>query len=172
METKCDVLIVGAGVAGLSAARELLKHVPTLNVLVIEAKDRVGGRTMTIDLKTANGTDRWDIGGQWVGSTQKHVIKLLKELKLSTYQQYSTGTKLAQVGSTAIRPYTSTPPSGKDLRYRRQVIFKQTFHFILETSVLWRALILSKHIRSWLKWLKRLIFATFSKCPKPSEWTK
>ena len=34
-----------------------------LNVL----SDRVGGRTLTVELKTANGTDLWDLGGQWVG---------------------------------------------------------------------------------------------------------
>lgn len=42
--TECDVLIVGAGIAGATAAYYLKKKSPELNVMVIEAKDRVGGK--------------------------------------------------------------------------------------------------------------------------------
>ena len=40
-----------------------LAQILSFNVL----SDRVGGRTLTVELKTANGTDLWDLGGQWVG---------------------------------------------------------------------------------------------------------
>ncbi|TKR60397.1 hypothetical protein L596_027651 [Steinernema carpocapsae] len=61
--TQVDVLIVGAGLSGLTAAREIKTKSPHLKVMVVEAKDRVGGRTYTVDLKAANGkTDKWDMG--------------------------------------------------------------------------------------------------------------
>ncbi len=45
-ERKADVVVVGAGLAGLTAARKL--HAAGVDVLVVEARDRVGGRTHTI----------------------------------------------------------------------------------------------------------------------------
>uniref|UniRef100_A0A1I7Y036 Amine oxidase n=1 Tax=Steinernema glaseri TaxID=37863 RepID=A0A1I7Y036_9BILA len=102
----CDVLVVGAGLAGLTAARELKSRSPDLKVIVLEAKDRVGGRTCTVDLRAANGkTDRWDLGAQWVGNSQKYILRLLRELQIDTYRQYDEGTKWLQAGSTAIRPF-------------------------------------------------------------------
>ena len=62
-----DVIIVGAGVAGLTAAREL-RHAG-LDVLVLEARDRIGGRTWTIE--TAGHTV--ELGGTWVHWHQPHV---------------------------------------------------------------------------------------------------
>ena len=48
-----DVLIVGAGVSGATAAYTLKKQCPELKILIIEGKDRVGGRTHTIELNSA-----------------------------------------------------------------------------------------------------------------------
>lgn len=109
-----DVIIVGAGIAGLTAAYELKKRSPNAKLLVLEAKNRVGGRTSTINMKTANGMDQWDIGGQWVGRTQRHLLDLLKELNIEIYPQYTTGKKLARIGSDKIRYYTGSLPI-KDL---------------------------------------------------------
>lgn len=60
-----DVVVIGGGISGLSAAYELLKKRPHTKLVVLEAKDRVGGRLDSVELKTAKGTDRWDVGGQW-----------------------------------------------------------------------------------------------------------
>ncbi|KAE9548507.1 hypothetical protein FO519_008283 [Halicephalobus sp. NKZ332] len=107
----CDVLVVGAGISGLVSAREILKADPGLKVLIIEGKNRVGGRTHTVELKCAGGeTEKWDIGGQWVGKTQTHIIDLIKELDLETYDQYSEGTKWIQIGNSKHREYDSRFP--------------------------------------------------------------
>lgn len=106
-----DVIIVGGGISGLSAARELLKRDKELKVLVLEAKDRVGGRTLSTTLKTASGYDTWDLGGQWVSSTQVNIMALIKELGLDTYPQYSEGIKIVQHGKKGgIGTYQGTIP--------------------------------------------------------------
>ena len=59
-----DVIVVGAGISGLSAAYFLKNKSSDLSILIIEAKDRVGGRTQTIELKANKNGDKakWDIG--------------------------------------------------------------------------------------------------------------
>ncbi|XP_046560280.1 probable flavin-containing monoamine oxidase A [Haliotis rubra] len=112
-----DAIIVGAGISGLTAAHRLKKKDPNIRVLVIEAKDRVGGRTYSVPLKTVSGTDGtegtdvWDLGSQWVGRCQTHVMSLLSELELETYHQYSEGSKFVQLEDHSIRTYTSTLPT-------------------------------------------------------------
>ncbi|GMT08796.1 hypothetical protein PFISCL1PPCAC_93 [Pristionchus fissidentatus] len=106
-----DVIVVGAGIAGLTTARTLLQKDPSLKILVLEGKDRVGGRTLTVNVQTANHTtDKFDMGGQWVGRTQKELLALLDELKIELYDQYETGRKLAQMGNEKIRSYTASLP--------------------------------------------------------------
>ncbi|ESP04049.1 hypothetical protein LOTGIDRAFT_109903 [Lottia gigantea] len=73
--------------------------------------DRVGGRTLTVPLKAANGEDHWDLGGQWVGRSQTHIMNLLQELGVETYKQYTNGTKFMQLGDVRPRTYQSDIPS-------------------------------------------------------------
>ncbi|MCU1433481.1 MAG: putrescine oxidase [Pseudarthrobacter sp.] len=80
-----DVVIVGAGPSGLTAARELKKA--GLTVAVLEARDRVGGRTWT---DTIDGA-MLEIGGQWVSPDQTALLELLAELGLETYSRYREG---------------------------------------------------------------------------------
>ena len=62
-----DVIIIGAGFAGLIAAREL--SLRGRNVLIVEAKDRIGGRTLTAQVENRN----FEIGGAWIHWSQPHV---------------------------------------------------------------------------------------------------
>ncbi|MFY9635657.1 MAG: NAD(P)/FAD-dependent oxidoreductase, partial [Cellulosimicrobium cellulans] len=80
-----DVVIVGAGPSGLTAARELKKA--GLSVAVLEARDRVGGRTWTDSIDGA----MLEIGGQWVSPDQTALLELLAELGLETYSRYRDG---------------------------------------------------------------------------------
>ncbi|KAM9338641.1 putative flavin-containing monoamine oxidase A [Symphorus nematophorus] len=108
-----DVIIVGAGLSGLSAAHLLKKRNAKLKILIAEGKDRVGGRTLSTEIPAANGVDRWDFGGHWVGSTQTHVLELIEELGLETYPQFSTGTKVHHMGGPGakVRTYRSSIPA-------------------------------------------------------------
>ena len=80
-----DVVVVGAGPSGLTAARELKKA--GLTVAVLEARDRVGGRTWT---DTVDGA-MLEIGGQWVSPDQTALLELLQDLNLETYPRYREG---------------------------------------------------------------------------------
>ncbi|XP_053542970.1 amine oxidase [flavin-containing] A isoform X5 [Ictalurus punctatus] len=109
----CDVVVVGGGLSGLCAARRLKERNEKLRVLVLEAKGRVGGRTLTLSLPASNGLDSWDMGGQWVGSSQTHVMDLIQELGLEVYPQFTEGKKVHHMGgaNAKIRTYTSSIPS-------------------------------------------------------------
>ncbi|KAL9652774.1 hypothetical protein ABK040_010807 [Willaertia magna] len=79
-----DVAVIGAGLSGIYTAR-LLKE-QGFNVIVLEANDYIGGRLCGQSIQ--NGKVVIDIGGQWVGPMQTKILKLVKELGLTTYQQY------------------------------------------------------------------------------------
>jgi len=94
---RCDVVIVGAGLAGLSAAEFLLEHDPSLEVIVLEAAEKVGGRLQGQPLTVASvGSDgagdgqgaphvTFDVGGEWILPEQKNVMQLVDRLGLRTF---------------------------------------------------------------------------------------
>ena len=83
---RVDVAVVGAGLAGLVAARELLGA--GLSVLVLEARERVGGRLLNHTLQNGAVVE---LGGQWVGPTQERVLALAEELGVGLFPTYVEG---------------------------------------------------------------------------------
>jgi monoamine oxidase len=103
LSTNSDVVVVGGGFAGLSAARDLVRlgH----DVVVLEGRDRVGGRSSTT---TIAGTPV-DLGGTFVGPTQHAVLALAKELGCETVRTHSRGKNLIRWHGR-VRSYRSTIP--------------------------------------------------------------
>src|SRR5919107_3821784 len=83
---QADVVVVGAGMAGLSAARDLLAA--NVSALVLEARNRVGGRLLNHTLENGAVVE---LGGQWVGPTQDRVLALAEELGLRLFPTYAEG---------------------------------------------------------------------------------
>jgi monoamine oxidase len=102
---EADVVVIGAGLAGLTAARELVAA--GLSVAVLEARDRVGGRLLNHDLGDGQVTE---IGGQFVGPTQDHILALAKDVGVAAYRATVPGESVYVHGGTAKRFSGSTPP--------------------------------------------------------------
>jgi monoamine oxidase len=90
--------VVGAGLAGLVAARDLLAA--GLSVLVLEARDRVGGRILNHTLK---GGAVVEVGGQWVGPTQDRVLALAEVLGVGLFPTYEEGEHFLSVNGAVKR---------------------------------------------------------------------
>jgi monoamine oxidase len=103
-QRQTDVVIVGAGLAGLAAARELRSA--GLDAIVLEARDRVGGRTLNEPIGEGKIVE---IGAQWVGPGQDRVNALIGELGLETFPTHTDGANLFERGGRVSR-YRGTIP--------------------------------------------------------------
>ena len=99
---RADVCVVGAGLSGLAAARALVAagH----SVVVLEARDRVGGRTLN---RSIGGGHISEIGGQFVGPTQDRILALANAVGVKTFATYDDGLQRAHRGRRRAR---CTPP--------------------------------------------------------------
>lgn len=100
-----DVVVVGAGIAGLTAARRL--QAAGQEVCVLEARDRVGGRLLNQDI---GGGHVVEAGGQWIGPTQDRLAALARELGVDTFPTHDEGEHLVETWEGEPRRYTGTIP--------------------------------------------------------------
>jgi monoamine oxidase len=103
---RADVVVVGAGFAGLTAARAVQRagH----SVLVLEARDRVGGRALNLRLGDGLVAER---GATFAGPTQDHILALAKEVGVETFPTYDTGDNV-YLNQGQRQTYPSNGPTG------------------------------------------------------------
>jgi len=105
MTSKHNIIIIGAGLSGLYAAF-LLKD--RFNVIILEARERLGGRILT--------KEGHDLGPSWIWPHQKHILSLIDELNLELFPQYTKGDALYDSPSKVQR--FNPPPSAPSSRLK------------------------------------------------------
>jgi monoamine oxidase len=90
--TEADVAIVGAGLAGLVAARQIVAA--GKQPIVLEARGRVGGRLLNEEIGDGKVVE---VGGQWIGPTQERIATLADELGVATFPTYDEGRHLIEM---------------------------------------------------------------------------
>ena len=103
-QVAADVCVVGAGYAGLTTALRLAQA--GRSVVVLEARDRVGGRIWTEHLPGGEAIDR---GGAWLGPRHDAIFGLARELDVETYKTWVAGAHLL-VDGERVRRYTGLIP--------------------------------------------------------------
>ena len=101
-----DVVVIGAGFAGLTAARALVRH--GRSVIVLEARDRVGGRVRN---RSIGGGEESETGATFAGPTQSHILELAADLGVDTFPTYNHGDNVYFADGTRTT-YSDTGPTG------------------------------------------------------------
>jgi monoamine oxidase len=86
---RADVIVIGAGLSGLAAASDLA-HAGH-SVVVLEARDRVGGRTLNHPVGRGEVVE---VGGQWVGPGQDRIMARAKAHGIKTFKTYTKGNQV------------------------------------------------------------------------------
>ena len=108
--TQVEILIVGAGLTGLALADALIRA--GRDVLVIEGRDRIGGRILTAEVAGASV----DLGPAWIWPGQPRVAALVKDLGLQVFEQHAAGRLVFQAADGAVRHDLDMAPMAGALR--------------------------------------------------------
>ncbi|GAA3534787.1 NAD(P)/FAD-dependent oxidoreductase [Nocardioides daeguensis] len=127
---KVDVVVVGAGIAGLVAASQVKQagH----SVLVVEARDRVGGRVLNHELPTGGTIEA---GGAFVGPTQDHIKNLASRLGIATFDEYVTGKNVYLSSLLGRMEFTGTVPPDPTILLDAALALKRLNAFAKEVPV-------------------------------------
>jgi monoamine oxidase len=104
---KFDAVVVGAGFAGLTAARELVRA--GRSVLVLEARNRVGGRALN---RSIGGDEISERGATFAGPTQNHILGLAEELGVEKFPTFNEGENVYVDADGSRSTYSDTGPLG------------------------------------------------------------
>ncbi len=129
-----DVLVVGAGIAGLVAAREVARK--GRSVLVVEARKRVGGRVLNHHLtKKKHGGQVIESGGAFIGPTQNHIAQLAQELGVPTFLEYNTGNSVYVSSTIGRLEYPGTVPPDPTILVDAALLLQQIDGYAAEIDV-------------------------------------
>lgn len=101
---RADVIVVGAGLAGLTAAREILRA--GRSVIVVEARDRVGGRLLNHTLSSGHYAE---LGGMFTGPTQDRIQALAASVGVGLFPTYNTGNNVFWANGRRLEYPNNTP---------------------------------------------------------------
>jgi monoamine oxidase len=151
-----DVVVVGAGLAGLAAAREL--EAAGKSVEVLEARDRVGGRVLNEPIGDGRVVE---VGGQWVGPTQDRMLALARSVDVETFATHDDGDYLIEAGSDVQRYSGEIPPLGRavllDLQQAQLKINRLARRVPVEAP--WRARGAARlDAQTFWSWMRRNVF--------------
>jgi len=131
---KVDVVVVGAGIAGLVAAREVARK--GRSVLVVESRKRVGGRVLNHHLtKKKHGPQVIESGGAFIGPTQNHIAALAHELGVPTFLEYNTGNSVYLSSNLGRLEYSGTVPPDPTILPDAAVLLQQIDTYAAEIDV-------------------------------------